>query len=158
MAQSESPLRPPMPFMGTYEPKIDDKGRFFLPAKFRTRFVDGLVISPGQERCLYVVPMADFMTAYAQLGEAPVTNKDVRDYQRMSMSASVDEVPDKQGRVSITPRLREYAGLGTERECVVVGAGPRLEIWGSASWSTYIGAQEHIFAGISQEVLVPRPQ
>ena len=31
-------------FLGTYTPKLDDKGRFFLPAKFRDQFGSGLVI------------------------------------------------------------------------------------------------------------------
>ena len=41
-------------FSGTYTPKLDDKGRLFLPAKFRDEMGDGLVITRGQDRCLYV--------------------------------------------------------------------------------------------------------
>ena len=39
-------------FMGTYTPKLDDKGRLFLPAKFRDQLSEGLVVTRGQERCL----------------------------------------------------------------------------------------------------------
>ena len=46
-------------FLGTHTPKLDDKGRLFLPAKFRDRLTEGgLVITRGQERCLYVYPRA----------------------------------------------------------------------------------------------------
>ena len=45
-------------FLGTHFPKLDDKGRLFLPAKFRDELADGLVITHGQERCLYVWPRA----------------------------------------------------------------------------------------------------
>ena len=41
-------------FFGTYTPKLDDKGRLFLPAKFRDELAEGLVVTRGQERCLNV--------------------------------------------------------------------------------------------------------
>ena len=41
-------------FLGTYTPKLDDKGRLFLPAKFREELMAGLVVTTGQERCLTV--------------------------------------------------------------------------------------------------------
>ncbi len=48
-------------FMGTYTPKLDDKGRLFLPAKFRDRLAEGLVVTQGQENCLVVWPTDVFM-------------------------------------------------------------------------------------------------
>ena len=59
--------------------------------------------------------------------QAPVTSKAARDYLRVFLSGASDEVPDKQGRVTIPPRLREYAGL--TRDCAVIGAGARVEVW-----------------------------
>ena len=44
-------------FLGTHTPRLDDKGRMILPAKFREKFAAGLVMTRGQERCLYVFPM-----------------------------------------------------------------------------------------------------
>jgi MraZ protein len=41
-------------FLGTHEPRLDEKGRLILPAKFRDDLAAGLVITKGQERCLYV--------------------------------------------------------------------------------------------------------
>ena len=41
-------------FLGTHYPRLDDKGRFVLPAKFREALGEGVVISRGQEHCLYV--------------------------------------------------------------------------------------------------------
>ncbi|MEO6144018.1 MAG: cell division/cell wall cluster transcriptional repressor MraZ, partial [Dermatophilaceae bacterium] len=48
-------------FLGTHTPRLDDKGRLFLPAKFRDRLAGGLVVTRGQERCLYVFPMDEFV-------------------------------------------------------------------------------------------------
>jgi MraZ protein len=47
-------------FSGTFRPKLDDKGRLFLPAKFREAMGDGLVITRGQERSIDVRTKADF--------------------------------------------------------------------------------------------------
>ena len=51
---------------------------------------------------------------------ASSSSKQVRDYQRMLASGASDETPDKQGRITIPPHLRAYAGL--DKDCVVVGA------------------------------------
>ncbi|HEY7009639.1 MAG TPA: hypothetical protein VH395_11905, partial [Jatrophihabitantaceae bacterium] len=39
-------------FLGTHTPRLDDKGRLALPARFRPELEGGLVICKGQERCL----------------------------------------------------------------------------------------------------------
>ena len=36
-------------FMGTHTPKLDEKGRLVLPAKFRDALAEGLVITQGQD-------------------------------------------------------------------------------------------------------------
>ena len=118
-------------FLGTHEPRLDDKGRLILPAKYREELAGGLVITKGQERCLYAFPMEEFQRITEALRTAPVTAKAVRDYSRVFFASASDEVPDKQGRITIPPGLREYAGL--TRDCVVVGANTRLEIWDSAA-------------------------
>jgi transcriptional regulator MraZ len=138
-------------FLGTHQPRLDDKGRLFLPAKFRDELAGGLVITKGQERCLYVWPVAEFERMTDRLRTAPVTSKAARDYQRVLFAGASDEVPDKQGRVTIPPQLREYAGL--TRDCVVIGANTRVEIWDSSAWDSYLVAQEQAFADLSEEVL-----
>lgn len=138
-------------FLGTHHPRLDDKGRLILPAKFRERLASGLVVTRGQERCLYVFPMEEFMRVAEDLRAAPVTSKSVRDYLRVFLSGASDEIPDKQGRVTIPATLRDYAGLG--RECTVIGAGSRLELWDSAAWDTYLAGTEQAFADQAEEVI-----
>eukprot|EP01037_Dinobryon_pediforme_P005383 gene5383-5435_t len=138
-------------FLGTHEPKLDDKGRIILPARFRDDLAQGLVITKGQERCLYVFPMGEFTAITERMRQAPVTEKGARDYMRVMFAGAHDEVPDKQGRVTIPGGLRSYAGL--EKECVVIGANTRLEIWDFAAWNTYLADREKGFADVSTEVL-----
>ncbi len=137
-------------FFGTYTPKLDDKGRLILPAKFREQLAGGLMVTRGQEHCLYVWPQSEVERITERLREAPVSNKATRDYVRMFSSASSDERPDKQGRITVPPKLREWANLS--KDVVVIGAMTRLEIWDEAAWEAYSESQEEAFAELSDEV------
>ena len=138
-------------FLGTHTPRLDDKGRLFLPAKFRERLAGGLVVTRGQERCLYIFPADEFVRVAESVRNAPVTSKAVRDYLRVLLSGASDEIPDKQGRVTVPPTLREYAGLS--RDCTVIGAGSRVELWDTSAWDTYLASTEQAFADQSEEVI-----
>lgn len=138
-------------FLGTYSPRLDEKGRLFLPAKFRDELAAGLVITKGQERCLYVFAETEFAGITERLREAPLTARTARDYSRVFFASAHDEVPDKQGRITVPPALRDYAGLN--RDCVVIGANTRVEIWDSEAWAEYLAASEDQFASMSEEVL-----
>jgi len=138
-------------FLGTHPLRLDDKGRLFLPAKYRAELSGGLVITKGQERCLYVFPMAEFERITEALSTAPVTAKSVRAYSRVFFASASDETPDKSGRITIPAALRAYAGL--DRDIAVIGANSRLEIWDAQAWETYLEQEEEHFSDISEEVL-----
>ena len=137
-------------FLGTHEPRLDDKGRLILPAKFRDELASGLVITKGQERCLFVFPATEFARITEQLKQAPLTAKSARDYMRVMFAGAHDEIPDRQGRITIPQSLRTYAAL--EKECVVIGANTRVEIWDFTSWNQYLADREKGFADVSEEV------
>ncbi|HEX2744931.1 MAG TPA: division/cell wall cluster transcriptional repressor MraZ [Streptosporangiaceae bacterium] len=138
-------------FLGTHAPRLDEKGRLFLPAKYREELAGGVVITKGQERCLFVFPQEEFARITEALRTVPVTAKSVRDSSRVFFASASDEVPDKQGRITVPAALRAYAGL--QRDCVVIGANTRLEIWDTQAWETYLAAQEDSFAEAAEEVL-----
>jgi MraZ protein len=138
-------------FLGTHSPRLDEKGRLFLPAKFRDDLAEGVVITKGQERCLFVFPIGEFRRVTEALSQAPVTQKTVRDYSRVFFASAWQEVPDRQGRVTIPPALRQYAGLS--KDCVVIGANTRVEIWDTAAWEAYLADREQAFADLEEEVL-----
>lgn len=138
-------------FLGTYTPKLDEKARLILPAKFRDELADGLVLTRGQERCIYVFSAREFERVHEQMRAAPLSSKQARDYIRVFLSGASDEVPDKQGRVTVPVPLRQYAGL--DRELAVVGAGSRAEIWDAAAWQQYLEEQEAAFSNTEEEVI-----
>lgn len=138
-------------FLGTFTPKLDDKGRLILPSKFRDALADGLVVTRGQERCLYVFSEAEFAQMHDRIREAPITSKQGRDYLRVFLSGAHAETPDKQGRVTVPVALRQYASL--DRDLAVIGAGSRAEIWDAEAWQHYLTEQESAFADIEEEVI-----
>jgi MraZ protein len=137
-----------MRFMGTYRPRLDEKGRLFLPAKFRDRLAEGVVVTQGQEKCLVVWPPEVFDVEADKAAERSMTDKAARGYQRMFFSGGDEVVPDKQGRVSIPPALRDYAGL--EKDVVVIGVRNRLEIWNPTAWDDYQAAEIQRFADLDE--------
>ena len=137
-------------FLGTYTPKLDEKGRLFLPAKFREELMTGLVVTTGQERCLTVYKLADFTDLAVRVQAAPVTHKGARDYGRFLGANANQDTPDKQGRITITPVQREYASL--TRDVMVLGVINRIEIWDPARWQAYDQQNQETFADISEEV------
>ena len=133
-------------FLGTFTPRLDDKGRLILPAKFRSQLAQGLVVTRGMERCLFVFPMDEFRRMHEQIRTAPLSSKQARDYLRVFLSGAHDEVPDKQGRLAIPQQLRTYAGL--DRDVAVIGMGNRAEIWDAPTWEQYLAETEQGFADL----------
>jgi MraZ protein len=138
-------------FLGTHSPRLDDKGRMVLPAKFREGLAAGLVFTKGQERSIVVWPAAEFAEYAERLSVASRSDSAVRAYLRVLFSGATDEIPDRQGRVMVPAALREYAGL--DREVIVVGNGTTLEIWNSGAWEQYLAGQEDNFSDLSEEVI-----
>ncbi|MBA4247352.1 MAG: cell division/cell wall cluster transcriptional repressor MraZ [Microbacterium sp.] len=137
--------------LGTHTPKLDDKGRIILPAKFRSELAGGVVLTRGQEHCIYVFSAAMFQEQLDKLRTAPLTSKQGREFQRLFLSGASEQEPDSQHRLTIPPVLRDYAGL--DRELTVIGAGDRAEIWSTEAWNSYYAEREEAFANTEEEVI-----
>ena len=138
-------------FLGTHRPRLDEKGRLALPAKFRDELPEGVVITKGQERCLYGFPLPEFQAIGDKLRAQPMSAKALREYSRTLFGSATQETPDKQGRVTVPQALRDYAGL--DRDVVVVGINSRFEIWDAAAWDTATAETDDSFADLSEGVL-----
>jgi MraZ protein len=137
--------------LGTFAPKLDEKGRIVLPAKFWDEFSGGLVMTRGQEHCVYLFSQREFETVHERIRQASLTSKASRNFLRMFLSGASQEIPDKQRRVTVPSMLREYAGLG--RDLTVIGAGTRAEIWDTEAWNAYYAQTEAEFADTDEEVI-----
>ncbi len=119
-------------FLGEFIHTIDEKGRLTIPAKFRDDLEGGLVVTRGLDRCLAIYPIEEWRRLAEQVSALPMTDRRARAFRRLVFANASDSIPDKQGRVLIPPRLREYAGL--DSEAVVTGLNTYIEVWNSASW------------------------
>ena len=137
-------------FLGEYSHSLDDKGRIVMPSKFRVGLERGLVVTKGQERCLYVFPLDVWDTEAERVRRLPRTDKRARTYSRSFFASASDQVLDRAGRCAIPEPLRHYAGLG--KDVTVVGVSDRVEIWDTKTWHLVAAEADEYYAGI-EEVL-----
>jgi len=119
-------------FLGEFVHTIDQKGRLTIPARFRAELAKGLVITRGIDRCLAIYPMEEWQRLAEQVSALPMTDRRARAFRRLVFANASDALPDKQGRVLIPPRLRDYAGLGDE--VVITGLNTYIEMWNPDAW------------------------
>ncbi|MCK0440963.1 division/cell wall cluster transcriptional repressor MraZ [Gordonia alkaliphila] len=131
-------------FVGTYTPKLDDKGRLTLPAKFRNALSGGVVVTQGLDHSLSVYPAEEFDVTAAKANEASRNNPEARAYVRLMLAGADEQTLDGQGRVNLSAGLRQWARL--QKDCVVTGQYDHLEIWDAARWAEYQAMHEEAFA------------
>jgi MraZ protein len=129
---------------GTFFPKLDDKGRLTLPAKYREHFADGVVVTRVQEGCLAVYDVETFDSLDARFESRTTNDADIRAYQRWLNSGSHEDVPDRQGRITLPAPLRAFAGL--DHDVVVLGAGDRVEVWQPERWEKQSEHLDEVFS------------
>lgn len=122
-------------FLGEYQHTLDAKGRLILPSVFRDALTDGLVLTVGVDNCLTVHPREDWQRVLDGLRNLRTTDRRERMFARVMTSSAHAEDLDRQGRITIPARLREYASL--DRDVTVVGADARVELWDSTRWEAY---------------------
>ena len=136
--------------MGEFHHNIDDKGRLIIPSKFRYELGEKFVITRGLEKCLFVYSLTEWEKIVKRLRSLPLTNKDARNFTRFFLSGAAECEFDKQGRINITSPLVRYADL--TKECVIIGANDRLEIWSEDSWCNFFEENEDGLADIAENL------
>jgi len=114
-------------FLGTYQHRLDDKGRVTLPSKFRGNLGGEVVITKGFDRCLLLFPMPRWEELAAKLDALPLGIRDARRLRRKIFGGAHLVAPDRMGRVLIPADLREHAGI--DHEVVIVGLRTYVELW-----------------------------
>ena len=118
-------------FFGEFEYKLDEKGRFLLPPKFRGDLEDGIMLSPGVEKCISIYPLAEWRKLAERLTGSLKPSK-LRRLNRAFFAAAFSLNLDGQGRISLPAPLREHADI--KDEVVVAGVNNYLELWSKEEW------------------------
>ncbi|MBI2868903.1 MAG: division/cell wall cluster transcriptional repressor MraZ [Chloroflexi bacterium] len=120
-------------FFGEFEYKLDEKGRIPLPPRFRDALKEGVVLSPGFEKCITARSLYEWKKFSDELTRSSVSPSKLRRLNRAVFATAFSTRIDGQGRIAVPAPLRDYAGI---RDGVVVaGANSYLEIWSKEHWA-----------------------
>lgn len=112
--------------IGKYTYTIDEKGRLFIPAKLREKMGESLmIITDGKLGCLAVYSEDIIVSLYNRLENE--SRETIISMSDVFMNAN-EVTPDKQGRITITPEQRKFAGLEEKSDVVIGGMGKFLLI------------------------------
>ncbi len=127
--------------LGEYEHTIDEKNRLTLPAKFRSAFAEGVVVTRGLDGCLYAYRRPDFARLVeSRLATLDPFSREARQMRRFVLSGASESELDKQGRVMIPAALLSHARL--KRDVVVAGVDDHIEIWDRDAWRREVAEVE----------------
>ncbi len=139
-------------FMGEFHHNIDDKGRLVIPNKFRSELGERFIITRGLENCLYVYSMNEWNNLVSKLKSLPFTKKDARIFIRSFFSGATECEFDRQGRINITSPQVSYADI--EKECVIIGANDRIEIWSDKGWNNFMDINSSKLEDIAENLFL----
>lgn len=119
-------------FFGEFTYKIDEKGRMPIPPKFRAELKEGVVLTPGVEKCILAYPLPEWKKLAATLTTGSVTPGKLRRLNRAIFATAFSLNIDGQGRIALPIPLRQHAGI--EEEVVIAGANNYFELWNKEQW------------------------
>ncbi|REC47143.1 MULTISPECIES: division/cell wall cluster transcriptional repressor MraZ [Chryseobacterium] len=143
-------------FIGTYECKIDDKGRLKVPSsliKQMENFDDKAFVVKRSvfQPCLEVYPMNAWNKVMGKINKLNRFIKKNADFIRM-FTAGVKIVElDNAGRLQISKDLTVFANL--QKEIVITSAGELFEVWDKDDYEKVISISEDDFANLAEDVM-----
>ena len=118
-------------FIGEYAYSLDSKGRVNVPAKFRQSLSEDsentFVITRGVDPCIWVYPLSHWKEIESNLRSLSSISKIHRTFVRNTARYASPSTYDKQGRITLTPSLIEYADL--DKDALIIGMINKMEIW-----------------------------
>ena len=142
--------------IGTYECKIDAKGRLMLPQAFKKQLApvlqEGFVLKRAVfQKCLELYPIAEWNALSQKVNKLNRFNKKNDEFIRR-FNAGVKPVEvDATGRILVSKDLSVFAGL--KKEIVVNAAINIVEIWDKELYEKAIDDAVLDFADLAEEVM-----
>ena len=128
-------------FHGRFDYSIDAKGRVNMPAKFRKGLNPGaeetFIICRAPGGCLRAYPKDLWEEIDAEMASWPETAETLR-LKRQIYNTISESTLDAQGRISLTQAQMNIAGI--TRDATLVGQAKYIEIWDTARFTEYLGA------------------
>lgn len=122
--------------IGKYPAKLDDKSRFFVPAKLREELGETFFVTLGVNcghRCLTAYTAADWQTLNDKYNELPLSQRSGA--TSLIFMNAVQCNPDKQFRFTLSRNLLDYAGISGD--AMIVGRAGQAEIWSAEEYDKF---------------------
>ena len=119
--------------IGEFQHNIDQKGRVFIPARFRDDLGECFFVTKGPEACLFAYSRAEWEKLDAKVRALPMSK--ARKLQIYLFAGAACVEADRQGRILLPANLREHAGL--VKDVMIIGASSRVEIWDKQKWTEF---------------------
>lgn len=136
--------------MGESCHSLDDKGRIIIPSRLREELRDRFVMTKGLDGCLFFYPMDEWRTMEERLKALPMTNANARAFARLFLAGAQDVEVDRQYRITIPPRLREFGAV--QKDVVLVGVSNRVELWAEERWRAYQDTAQAGYEDVAEEM------
>lgn len=143
-------------FIGTYECKVDAKGRFMMPAALKKQLTpvaqDGFVLKRSVfQPCLELYPMSEWNAMMDRMNKLNRFNKKNNDFiRRFTAGVRMIDV-DANGRLLIPKDLVQTAGI--TKDITVSSAINIIEIWDKQKYEQAIDEAAVDFAALAEEVM-----
>ncbi|WP_040247562.1 division/cell wall cluster transcriptional repressor MraZ [Psychroserpens mesophilus] len=144
------------PLIGTYECKVDAKGRLMLPAAIKKQLLpvlqNGFVLKRAVfQPCLELYPMSEWELLMQKVNKLNRFKKKNNDFiRRFTAGLKMIEV-DAAGRLLIPKDLVAFSGI--TKEVVVSSAINIVEIWDKDKYEKAIDDATGDFADLAEEVM-----
>jgi MraZ protein len=142
--------------IGTYECKVDAKGRLLLPAPLKKQLTaslfDGFVLKRSVfQPCLELYPMSEWNLMMNKINKLNKFVKKNNDFiRRFTAGVKVVEI-DALGRLLIPKDLVVFASIS--KDLVLSSAVNIVEIWDKDLYENFISNDEIDFADLAEEVM-----
>ena len=142
--------------IGTYECKVDTKGRLMLPAAIKKQLApmlqNGFVLKRAVfQPCLELYPMAEWDVLMQKMNKLNRFKKKNNDFiRRFTAGVKVVEV-DTAGRLLVPKDLMTFANIS--KDIVVSSAINIVEIWDKQNYEQAIDDAANDFADLAEDVM-----
>jgi MraZ protein len=135
---------------GTYPRTLDEKNRLSLPRRVREQLGEPeiLFVTPGPDQCLWLYTQTGLEQLAAKLDQAPATDAEARVFRRLYFAQTEAVDLDRTGRILISERSVQFAGL--RHEVVLIGVRDHLELWDGERWRTYLAENAPRFDAVAE--------
>lgn len=137
-------------FIGEYSHNLDAKGRLIIPNKFREELHSSFILTIGLDNCLTIYSIDQWKKIFEEINKLPSTKEATRKYVRVLTSSATECTLDSQGRILIPSNLSKAVGI--EKECIIVGANDRVEIWNKTTWNKYFNDASKKFEEVAENL------